>query len=76
MNISLVNKAKESGPRVVALLEEVLNDAKAGKVENIAIITTTTNRTVGSARANGSSFFVMLGALEAMKHDMLTAKDE
>ena len=69
--VSIRKKEKISGDGVIERLEEALEMAKNGEIENIFIVATTTDNCVVRAWANGLSPFVMVGQIEHAKQEFM-----
>lgn len=72
----LEEKEKKSGGNVIIRLEEALEMAKDGLIEDVFIVCTGTNKTVLRCWGNGCNPFLMLGAIESSKYDFMTENIE
>ena len=75
MSVIKLIKEKEntSGENVIKRIEEVLEKAKAGELNNIIIVASTNKEEVIDCWANGNDPFRMVGALESVKLEFMAA---
>lgn len=72
--LQIVKPAPDDG--VVNLLEELLEEARAGKLRALAVAVVTTDLQIGSNWALGDSFASLLGAITSLQHDFITTPNE
>lgn len=71
-----IKSAQQSGANVIKRLEEALEMAKQGKIENCVIVMTGFNGDIIDCWANGNSPYVMSGAIETIKQEFMDAHIE
>jgi hypothetical protein len=71
--IQMPEQKAESGAGVIQRLEEALEMAKAGEVENCFIVFTLTNGNIADCWANRTRPYLMVGAIESAKRDFMNA---
>lgn len=70
--VSIKPEEKVSGDCVIERLEEALEMAKNGEIENIFIIAATTDGCMMRAWANHSYPFAMIGQIEDAKYEFMS----
>ena len=73
MKVVEFNKNIDNGDMVIERLEEALEMAKKGNIENCIIVMATRDGTVVDCWANRNIPFRMIGALESIKLEFMTA---
>ena len=71
-----IEAVPRSGINVIERLEEALEMARQGKIENCIIVMTCFNGDIIDCWANGNSPYVMSGALEATKQEFMNSHIE
>ena len=74
--LAVVDVKTEVRQETVEMLEEMLAEAKAGKIEQVMIVATRANGGYMIGVTRGLSRLQRLGALETMKFDILNAAEE
>lgn len=70
--VAIKQEEKVSGDCVIERLEEALEMARDGKLENVFIVATTTDKCVVRAWANHLSPFAMIGQIEDAKYEFMS----
>ncbi len=68
-----IDKEVPNGANVIERLEEALEKAKHGGVDNCLIVMSFNNGDIMDCWANGNKPFVIVGALESLKKDFMDA---
>ena len=70
----IVRLAVKQGPneKAIELLEAALADARSGKLKGFAIATTLNDGCSSSAFSTGGNSILLLGAIERMRHRVIT----
>lgn len=74
--VSIGEIKKESGPNVISIIEDILESAYKGEVQNVLIVTVNNDDTCSQAWANGSRVFSLVGQLEVAKIGFIEATVE
>ena len=71
--IGIVPNAKPGEPdaAIIALLENVLAEAKAGKIESVAVATVEFGEEIGTMFNVGTSWLKLLGSVAALQHELV-----
>ncbi len=71
-----INKNDRSSDDVIERLEQALQMARDGGIDNCAVIMTCTNGNVIDCWANNNHSFLMVGAMESLKKDFMNRNIE
>lgn len=74
--VSIGEIKKESGPNVISIIEDILESAYKGEVQNVLIVTVNSDDSCSRAWANGIRPFTLIGQLESAKIGFIEATIE
>lgn len=74
--VSIGEIKKESGPNVISIIEDILESAYKGEVQNVLIVTVNSDDSCSRAWANGFRPLTLLGQLESAKIGFIDANIE
>lgn len=73
MKVIKFNNTKESGQNVIERLEEALEMAKKGGIDNCIVIMAGTDGSIVDCWANRNQPFSMIGGIESIKKEFMDA---
>ena len=73
LKVVQITDTRPNGENVVQRLEESLEMAKAGNIENCMVIMANADGGVADCWANSSQPMIMVGAIEALKREFMNA---